>query len=130
MALMLHQEADGKVLFVRVSDKLRKQDYEQFGPAVDKMIEDGGKIRILCQLTDFHGWDFSGLWEDVKFDIKHFSDIERVAIVGDKPWEKLMAFFCKPFTRASVRYYDSKELDAAREWIEAGLPVTTGTSSE
>ena len=42
-------------------------------------------------MKDFHGWDAGALWEDIKFDLKHFSDIERVAMVGEKKWQKGMS---------------------------------------
>jgi len=44
------------------------------------------------------------LWEDVKFDLKHFADLERLAMVGDKKWQHGMAMFCTPFTQATIRY--------------------------
>jgi hypothetical protein len=43
------------------------------------------------------------LWEDIKFSVKHFADIERLAMVGDKKWQRGMAAFCKPFTKATIR---------------------------
>ena len=45
------------------------------------------------------------LWQDIKFDVKHFGDIERLAMVGEKKWEQWMATFCKPFTTATVKYF-------------------------
>ncbi len=35
-------------------------------------------------MHDFHGWSAGVLWEGVKFDWKHYGDIERLAIVGEK----------------------------------------------
>ncbi len=63
----------------------------------------------------------AALWEDIKFDIKHFKDIELLAIVGESQWEKGMAKFCTPFTTAKIRYFDVKQQDEARAWIESGL---------
>jgi hypothetical protein len=40
-------------------------------------------------------------------------------MVGDRKWEKWMANFCKPFTRAKVRYFDKSDVDAAWEWLES-----------
>jgi hypothetical protein len=121
MSVELHQEIDGKILNVRVSGKLTKEDYEQFTPELEKLIERHGKIRVLFEMYDFHGWSVAALWEDVKFDFKHFSDIERIAMVGDKAWQEGMSFFCKPFTRAEVRYFGHHETDRAREWIGEGI---------
>ncbi|MDH5552887.1 MAG: STAS/SEC14 domain-containing protein, partial [Nitrosomonas sp.] len=61
-------------------------------------------------------WTASAAWEDTKFGVRHFSDIERLAIVGDKTWEKGMAYFCKAFTLAKVRYFDVSERDEAQAW--------------
>ena len=88
------EENEGKVLDVHVSGKLAKDDYKEFVPQVDRLIEQHGKIRVLLEMTDFRGWKAGALWEDVKFDLKHFSDIERVAMVGEKKWQKGMSQFC------------------------------------
>ena len=114
----LQSDADGKVLSVKMSGKLSTEDYERFVPEVEGLIKKHGKIRILLQMHDFHGWSVGALWEDIKFDIKHFSDIERLAMVGDRKWEAGMAAFCKPFTTAKVRYFDVSDIDQARQWIE------------
>jgi hypothetical protein len=124
MPVDLREEAGGKILTVRLSGKLAKQDYERLGPEVERLIKQHKKLRVLCELHDFHGWDMGALWEDVKFDLKHFADIERLALVGESRWEHGMAVFCKPFTTAKVRYFDSSKLAEARDWIEAELPAT------
>ena len=68
-------------------------------------------------MRDFHGWDAGALWEDIKWDAKHFNDIERLAIVGEKTWHKLMAGFCKPFTTARVRYFTQEQFVEAHAWL-------------
>lgn len=57
-------------------------------------------------MREFHGWSMGALWEDIKFDLHHFADIERLALIGDKKWEVGMAVFCKPFTTAKIRYFE------------------------
>ncbi|HEV3304047.1 MAG TPA: STAS/SEC14 domain-containing protein [Planctomycetaceae bacterium] len=109
----------GRVLEVRVTGKLTKEAYQKFVPAVDAQIKEYGKLRILFVMQDFHGWTAGAMWEDLKFDLKHWKDIERLAIVGDKKWEKGMAAFCKPFTKASIRYFDVAQVDEARQWLES-----------
>ena len=68
-------------------------------------------------MSDFHGWDAGALWADVKFDLKHVGDIERLAMVGDKKWEKGMSVFCRPFTTARVQYFESAAIEEARAWL-------------
>jgi hypothetical protein len=108
---------DGRVLEVAVSGKLTHADYEHFIPAFERLVKRYGKIRVLFEMSDFHGWEMAALWDDIKFDVKHFSDIERLAMVGDKRWEQGMAAFCRPFTTATIRYFDQSQIDEARSWL-------------
>jgi hypothetical protein len=117
MAIEFREEDGGQMLTVRLSDKLHKSDYEHFVPEVERLIRQHGKLRILMDMHDFHGWDAGALWEDIKFDVKHFKDIERLAMIGDKRWEQAMAAFCKPFTTAKIRYFDRDQADEARLWL-------------
>ena len=121
MSVELHQEVDGRVLIVRVSGKLTKEDYQQFIPTFEQLIQQHGKLRVLFRMDDFHGWKVAALWEDLKLDFKHFSDIERIAMVGDKAWQEGMSFFCKPFTRAEIRYFGHHEAERARGWVSEGI---------
>jgi len=116
-AIEIKREAGDNIIEARITGKLTAEDYENFVPEIESAIKDHGKVRILLELIDFHGWNAGALWEDTKFAVKHFNDIERLAIVGDRQWEKGMAAFCKPFTTAKVRYFDVTDLDKARQWI-------------
>ncbi len=69
------------------------------------------------------------LWEDIKFDWRHFSDIERLAIVGDSKWEAGMAVFCKPFTTAKIRYFDESKAAEASAWIHEGIEQPVGAGA-
>jgi hypothetical protein len=114
----LELTATGNVLSVRVEGKLTNEAYEQLVPAVDKLIEEHGSLRILFAMHHFHGWTLGAMWEDMKFDLAHWKDIERLAIVGESKWESGMAVFCKPFTKAKIQYFDIAKLGEAEAWIE------------
>ncbi|HET6325159.1 MAG TPA: STAS/SEC14 domain-containing protein [Planctomycetaceae bacterium] len=109
--------AVGRALEVHVTGKLTKESYERLVPAVDAQIKQYGKLHILFVMQDFHGWTAGAMWEDLKFDLKHWKDIERLAVVGEKKWEQGMATFCKPFTKAKIRYFDIAQIEEARQWI-------------
>jgi SpoIIAA-like len=124
MAVEMQEKEDGKILVVRASGKLTREDYEHFVPQVERQVGLHGNVRILFDLHDFHGWTAGALWQDTKFAWKHFRDIERLAIIGEKSWEHGMAVFCRPFTTAQIRYFDRSDADQAEAWIDADLPVT------
>lgn len=108
---------NGNCVDVTVRGKLEKRDYEAFVPEIESVIEEHGEIRILFQMIDFHGWSIGAAWEDVKFGMHHFNDVDRIAMVGDKKWEHGLAILCKPFTLAKVRYFDETDLEQARQWL-------------
>jgi hypothetical protein len=116
-ALTLKEAHEGRVLEVELTGKLTADDYQQFVPVVERLIRQHGKIRMLVNMHDFHGWSSGALWQDIKFDLKHFSDIERVAMIGENKWQHGMAVFCKPFTAAEVRYFDRSAIDEAQAWL-------------
>ena len=117
MAIELDENAEDRMLTVKVSGKLSSEDYETLEPGVEKLMSDSGKIKILFVMHDFHGWDAGAVWEDIKFATKHCSDIEKVAMVGENTWEKWMATICKPFTMSSIKYFDAGQEDDARAWL-------------
>ncbi len=110
---------EGNIIQVTLSGKLVKKDYERFVPEIEEIVAEHGKIRILVIMKGFKGWSAGALWEDIKLVPKFFRDIERLALVGEKRWEKGMASFCKPFTSAEVRYFGVSELEEAEAWVSA-----------
>ncbi len=118
MAVELKELDGGKLLEVHLTGKLSKEDYAEFLPVVERLVRQHGKLRLFVEMRDFHGWTAGALWEDIKFDVRHFRDIERLALVGEKKWEKGMAVFCKPFTTAKVRYFERAKADEARAWLQ------------
>jgi hypothetical protein len=82
---------------------------------------------MLVQMHDFHGWSPGAWWQDLKFDLKHFSGLDRLALVGDCKWEPGTAAFCHPITWANVGYFDETNADEARNWINEGIAESVRT---
>ncbi len=125
MAINIIEKPEQKLLEVHLTGKLTSADYKQFVPQTERFFSGGAKVNVLVLMHDFHGWSPGGVWEDIKWDFKHFRDIERLALVGESRWQAIMSKVCKPFTSGEVRYFDFKDLPKAREWVEhAAEPVS------
>lgn len=111
----------GKYLDLKITGKLEAHDYDIFVPEIERLIKEHGKISIMLELLDFEGWTAGAVWQDTKFALKHFNDIERIALVGDKIWEKSASYFLKVFTHASVHYFDVSERDEAFVWLVSAV---------
>src|SRR5499427_8355438 len=103
-------QSSENVLAFKLSGKLHDEDYKRFTPVIDAALAKHPKVRLLAVFHDFHGWDMHALWDDIKFSTTHCTKINRIALVGDKTWEKWMAAVCKPFTMAKVKYFDASEI--------------------
>lgn len=117
MPIQFKEEDGGKISLVQVSGELVSTDYEHLVSKFERLVRQHGKLRVMFDMRNFHGWDAGALWQEIKFDMKHFKDIERCAAVGDQRWQKWLTEFCVPFTKATIRYFDSADAAAAQKWL-------------
>jgi len=121
VSIELHEEAGGAVLVANVSRTVTDEDYERFVIQVERLIKEHGKLRILCAMDNFNGWEAGFFRKAHEFDLKHLQDIERLAIIVDKASEGGISLYL-PFVVAKLRYFKDENADEARRWIYAGLP--------
>ncbi len=111
----------GRLLHGVITGKLEAEDYDLLVPEAERLINEHGKIRILAELVDFEGWSVGAMWEECKLAYHHLKDIERMAVVGDKAWEKGLTLFTKPFVGAKLKYFDVSDRQAAIDWVQENL---------
>src|SRR5580704_12814284 len=87
MPVQLDEQDGERILVVHVSGKLAKENYQRFVPEFERLVRQHGKPRVLFDMTGFHGWEAGALWDDIKFDVEHFADIERLAMIGEEKWQ-------------------------------------------
>lgn len=100
---------------VDVQGKLTATDYEQLVPQLEQAIEQQDKLELLIRLNDFEGWTPGALVDDLRFDIRHRDDFDRIAVVGEKKLEELGTRLSAPFFSGEVRFFEDE--DQAREWL-------------
>ena len=127
MSVDLREEAGGRILVVKMSGTLKKPDYGRFVLKAEQLNKERGKIRILCEVRNFEGFETTGEQEDepekslYEFELKHFAHVERVAFIGDEAWEQTWAAFRRPFAAATIHYFDQSHAHEGREWVYSGL---------
>lgn len=117
MTIHLEAHREGRLLEIHLSDTLLHEDYKQWLPVLEEYIDRHGTVRLLVFLRNFSGWDVAALWDDIKFEFTHYSNIEQIALIGESRWQEGMAMFCKPFTAAKVKYFDESKVNEAVRWI-------------
>jgi hypothetical protein len=110
-------DLDRSALELEIDGKLDIADYRQFVPIAEKRIRENGQVSLLIHISKLSGWTPSALWEDLRFDAKHFDDVSRLALVAQSDSKKWLATISRPFTAAKVSFYTENNLDKARSWV-------------
>ena len=110
---------DGNLITVRVWKKLTGADYDALIPAWENVIEEYGSMRMLLIMDDFQGWEAGAAWDDFQFGVRHAKQVERVAMVGEKKWQRWLAKIGSWFLPGRVRYFKQMALAEAERWVRA-----------
>jgi len=111
-------QTSGKLIATKATEKLTEADYNKLLPILNNILKQHSKFRWYFEMENFDGWELKAFWEDVKFDARHANEFEKVAMVGEKIWEKWMADLMTLFASAEVRYFDISQKEEAMQWIK------------
>src|ERR1700753_4018198 len=105
------RESSGGVIGFRVVGKMTAEDIKEFEPQLEVLIRDRKHkpIGILADLSEMHGAELKGRWEELRFLQKHTDHIARMAIVGADKWEEIMAVLTAGASvlQAETRYFET-----------------------
>ena len=112
-ASLLH----GNVYRVDVSGRLTEDEFRALQRAAAEEIRRGGRIRLLVVLENFEGWG-NEAGRDLGFYIRHGSDVERIAIVGEERWRsEALMFAGAGLRKAPVAYFRTRDALQAASWL-------------
>ena len=116
MAVSLqHHEAN--IYRIDISGRLTEDELKALQHAAAGEIRRGGRIRLLIMLKDFEGWD-NAAGRDLGFYIRHGSDVERIAIVGDERWtSEALMFAGAGLRKAPVAFFKTRDALQAATWL-------------
>lgn len=113
----------GALVALRASGKLTRGDYEQtILPRLEGALREHERLRCLCVLgEDFQGITPGAAWEDLKFDVAHRKDFERIAIVTDHGLVRAAARLSSPLFSGELRLFDVADRGRAEAWVQEGV---------
>ncbi len=117
----LHETPDQNIFGFTLSGTLTEEDYETMIPFMTDKLERYTTVRILFQLDDVDGWEPESLWEEWAFDLRHARDVDKVAVVGEEPWDTWLSKLEVVFPMAQTQFYD--EADEAWDWLRGEMNV-------
>jgi hypothetical protein len=119
--MLNYQIIEGKgIVVVEPVSALSTEDFQKLGAEVVKYLAEHKVIRgLLIHARNYPGWDnFAGLITHLQFVRDHHKQIQRVAIVTDSRFGKLVYALAKHFVVAEVRDFPYDKFDDAMFWLE------------
>jgi hypothetical protein len=116
MIEMLSQ-SQGNLLGFKAVGTIKPADYDELVPMVENAIKEQGSVRLLIDMEDFKSESPSAWKADFHFGREFHQKIVKLAIVGDKRWEKWMTEFCAPFYAVEAKFFHTDDMVAAWDWL-------------
>jgi hypothetical protein len=108
-------KSSGNVIGYKISGTVTKSDYETLDPAVDAVIAEYGSINLLLDLREFR-WEKVNAWSsDFGFGKKYKDKIPKMALVGNKKWERTVAKVAQGWYAIETKYFESD--NDAWDWL-------------
>ncbi len=115
--LAYHEVSGTNIIEITVDGKIGPAEFDGLVRKFEEAIERHGTVRVLERVKSFGGMPLGTWWEDFRFGVRHWSDVERAAVVADKTWIAVWTRMIKPFLKCEVRYFGSAEIEEARAWL-------------
>ena len=118
--LIIRPESNETLLVLEISGKLSKDDFERLEPELHRRKEKSGDSTLVMIMDDFDSYDSLGaLWTDLKMDMAHKDDFQRIAMVGDSRWESGFSKLPDLISEADVRWFKKHNAGKAMAWATA-----------
>jgi hypothetical protein len=111
------KEGSGNILGFKIVGGITKKQKKQICKVLEKQIRESGKIRLFLVIEPHKTMDAESLLFDLNFTLTYSDNIERMAIIGNKVWEKTWVALFGLFSHILTQYFDRSEIKAAWKWI-------------
>lgn len=107
----LERTGDEFFLSLKIQGKLTHKDYETITPLLDSALAEvkSARLNALIDGTALDGWETRAVWDDFKLGLKHGREFEKIAIYGNKQWQKVLAKVGSWFIAGEIRYFEDEE---------------------
>lgn len=110
-------DSSGNVVGYKAIGTITASDYLTLEPEVKALVEKEGNIRMLIDLSEFK-WEKMEAWlQDLKFGSEFRHEIQKMAIVGDKTWEKWITHLARPFYARNAKFFHIADINKAWAWL-------------
>ena len=110
----------GPIVSIRFFDRMIDRQTRQLSAMLQRSIaEAGGRVRLLLAIeSEIYGRSPESLFESLQFIKLHADQIDRIAIVGRKSWERTYVGLFGLFSGTEIDYFDRADVLNAIRWLQ------------
>ena|SRR5690554_4760029 len=105
------------IIAIQVEGEITRHDYEKINPLIDKTIREYNQLKFLILMGEIDAIKPEAFIKDVKIYLNSFNKIEKVAIVGNSSWQKLLAGISSPFISGKLKFFQQSQIMEAQSWL-------------
>ncbi len=113
-------ELPNGLIMILISGKLAYDELTASQAEALRIMKQHDKVRLLCLVEDFQGWEKTEKWNDLAFQEENDARIEKMALVGDAKWKDMaLAFVAAGLREFPIEYFSHGEVAKARTWLRS-----------
>ena len=114
----------GRVVAIKFTSEITEDEHRSIDRLLKAAIARWGRIRILLTVKHYPSLSSAeALYEDLRMFKFHSENIERMAVVGDRPWKSTWVGLFGLFSRMQTDYFELERIEDAWQWVNEGLTV-------
>jgi len=110
-------ESSGNVVGARVGGRLGGDECKLLAGRIEDLIKEHKRVRLLLDVSECDRIEASAAWEEFVMGVKHWNELERVAVIGGAKWSHVAARALNRITYGEAEHFTQDEIAGAWVWI-------------
>ena len=110
----------GNVVALRITDEITDEEHAQLDALLRQRIAQWQRIRLFIVVKHYRSFSSEeALYEDLRTVKLHADQIDKMAVVGDRPWKHTWVALFGLFSSIETEYFPKEQSNQAWEWVTA-----------
>lgn len=110
----------GNILALKIIGEISDKEYDEICAMLENRIAQGSQMRLFLVVEPYLSFNSAeSLYEDLRFVKTYSESIDRVAVLGDRAWEKTWLALFALFSKVQMEHFEKSEVEAATQWLVA-----------
>jgi hypothetical protein len=106
------------VLVIDISQEIEDEDARAFGDKIGLIADRYGAVRLLITIKEYPSLNVAeSLYDDLRFVKWHADKIEKMAVIGDRPYKKHWMAIFGLFSGILCEYFGRFQVKEAVAWL-------------